>query len=223
MATPEKSSPVAASPETELSIEKLKQMGQWVLLIVAIVFLGVSLFQWNRNREQGEQQEIYMAYSTAFTPEALAQVVEAYPNSTEAALARIQMGGMHFRDGEYDEALAVYDAFLQANPRHPFAQEVRFSRWMALEALGKLEEAMEGFAGVAEDQLMYPQALFGQARILEKQGRPADALPLYTLIKDSFADSPWEFQAGIFRQSAELAARTASGGESVGMDDVTEE
>ena len=210
MATPEKKSPVAASPETEMSLEKLKQMGQWVLLIVAIAFLGVSLFQWNRSREQGEQQEIYLAYSTAFTPEALAQVVEAYPNSSEAALARIQMGGMHFRDGEYDEALAVYDAFLEKHPRHPLIQEVRFSRWMTLEALGELDEAMSGFASVSEEQLMYPQALFAQARILEKQGRAADAVPLYTLIEESYADSVWAFQAELFRQSAELAARAGS-------------
>ncbi|MCC5845291.1 MAG: tetratricopeptide repeat protein [Verrucomicrobia bacterium] len=206
MATPEKISS-ASSADHEEGLEKLKQWGQWALMGIAVVFLGISLFQWNRSRGEGLKQEIFMAYSTAFTPEALAQVVEAYPDAPEAALARIQMGGMYFREGEYEEALAVYDAFLQAHPRHLLASEVRFSRWMTLEALGRLDEAMEGFASVSEENLMYPQALFGQARIHEKQGRADLALPLYRLIEESFEDSAWAFQAEMFRQVAELAAR----------------
>lgn len=206
MATPENTSKTPA-PETEEGLEKLKQWGQWVLMGIAVAFLAVSLFQWNRSRIEGEAQEIFLAYSTAFTPEALAQVVEAYPDAPEAALARIQMGGMYFRDGEYDEALSVYDAFLKAHPRHPLADEVRFARWMTLEALGKLDQALEGFAGVSEEAVMFPQALFGQARIHEKQGNPALAVTLYTQISEDFEDSVWAFQADIFRKAAELAAR----------------
>lgn len=200
------------------SLEKFKQWGQGVLLLIAAVFLGVSLFNWNRSRTEGLLQDIYLAYSTAFTPEALAQVVEAYPDAPEAALARIQMGGMYFRDGEYAEALAVYEDFLQTRPRHPLVEEVRFSRLMALEAMGKLDEALAGFSQVSGEQLMFPQALFAVARIHEKQGRPDLALPMYQRIEEDFEDSVWAFQAGMFRQAAERAARTGSVTESVEAD-----
>jgi tetratricopeptide (TPR) repeat protein len=218
MATPNKPTPVS-SVETEEGLEKLKQWGQWVLMGIAVAFLAVSLFQWNRGREEGLKQEIFMAYSTAFTPEALAQVIEAYPDAPEAALARIQMGGMHFRDGEYDQALEVYDAFLQKHARHPMAAEVRFARYMTLEAKGRLDEALEGFAGVSEDHLMHPQALFGRARIHEKLGQPELALPLYDEIMERFEDSVWAFQAEMFRQAAELATRAAPAAEDAAEDE----
>ncbi len=216
MATPEKISP-ASSSDHEEGLETLKQWGQWALMAIAVVFLGVSLFQWNRSRGEGLKQEIFVAYSTAFTPEALAQVVEAYPDAPEAALARIQMGGMYFRDGDYEKALSVYDTFLQAHPRHPLIGEVRFAQRMTLEALGALDEALQGFAGVTEDQLMYPQALFGQARIHEKQGRADLALSLYRLIEERFEDSVWAFQAERFRQAADLAARDVHAPEADGQ------
>lgn len=206
MAKPSKQ-PTAPEPEAQESLEKLKRWGQWVLMGVAVVFLAFSAFQWNRSRIDGEKQEIYLSYSSAFTPEALAQVVEAFPDAPEAALARIQMGGMFFRDGEFESALAAYDSFLRAHPRHAFIHEVRFARAMALEALDQLEEALEGFQSVDPSMLMYAQAQFGVARIHERQGRPDLAVAIYAAIEESFPDSAWSFQAEIFRQAAELDAR----------------
>lgn len=207
MATPETTKQLAeADPEEGLA--KLKQMGQWVLLAVAAAFLGVTGFQWLQSREAGVRQEVYLAYTTAFTPEALSQVVEAYPEAPEAALARIQMGGMYFRDGEYEEALAVYDTFLAEHATHPMRGEVEVARWMTVEAMGELEAALAGFEAVPETAVMAAQAQFGRARVLEKLGRAAEAVAVYAAIEAAYPETAWAFQAERFREAAALAARS---------------
>jgi len=116
---------------------------------------------------------------------------------------------MHFRNGEYAEALKQYDAFLAAAPQHPLGEGARLGRLMSLEELGNLEEALLGFQGFDANSVLYPQALFGQARVLEKQEMLADAIAIYERIETTFADEVWAFQAEEFRKAAQLGAARA--------------
>ena len=195
--------------DEDLSLENLKNSAQWVLMAVAVVLLGVSIFQWNRSRQEALRQEVYRDFTTAFTPDALRQVIEVYPDQPEAALAKIQLGDMLARDGDHEEALEVFETFLRRHPRHPFAPRAELGKFLAFEHLDRLDEAMSGYRGISEDSLVFPQALFGQARILQRKGRHADAIPIYEQIEALVPDSGWAFQAEQFRRAAALAAREA--------------
>ncbi len=196
--------------DEEVSLDKLKSSAQWVLLAVALALLSFSIFQWFQSRKEGLRQEVYMDYSTAYTPDALRQVIEAYPDQPEAALARLQLGNMLAQDGEHEEAMQVFEGFLAKSPRHPLAGRAVLGRLMALEELGKLEEALAGFKEVSPDSLVYPQALFGQARALEKLGRHAEAIPVYETIEELVPNSVWAYQAERYRELAALDARLKS-------------
>ncbi|MCH8511096.1 MAG: tetratricopeptide repeat protein [Kiritimatiellae bacterium] len=193
-----------------MSLDKLKSSAQWVLLAVALALLSFSIFQWFQSRKEGLRQEVYLDYTTAYTPDALRQVIEAYPNQPEAALARLQLGNMLAQDGEHEEALQVFEGFIAKSPRHPLAGRAVLGRLMALEELGRLDEALEGYKGVAADSLVYPQALFGRARTLEKLGRHAEAVPVYKTIEELVPDSVWAYQAERYRDAASLEARLQS-------------
>lgn len=193
--------------DDDLSLQNLKNSAQWVLMAVAVILLGVSIFQWNRSRQEAVRQEVYRDFTTAYTPDALRQVVEVYGDQPEAALAQIQLGDMLARDGDHEEALEIFEAFLRKHARHPLAPRAELGRLLAFERLGRLDDALTGYRAIQETSMVYPQALFGQARVLEKQGRHQDAIPIYETIEERVPETSWAFQAERYREAAALAAR----------------
>ena len=202
--------PAPELSDAEKGLQALKQSAQWVILGVAVVMLGVTLYQRGRAGREAAAQEQFMALSTAFTLEALEDVQTAFAGKPAGALANFQRAAMLLRDGELNEALAQYDLFLQSHPRHPLTEGARFGRLVTLEELGHLEDALAGFRGFAESNIFYPQALFAQARILEKTGQTDDAIEIYSDIEARFADEMWAFQAEEFRKAARTVTRPAN-------------
>lgn len=193
--------------DEEVSLENLKKSAQWVVMVIAVALLAVSVYQWAVARRDSLHQEVYQAYTTAYTAESLEQVIEAYPDRPEAAAARIQLGAMHYRDGNYEDSLRVHESFLAAHPRHPLLEKAKLGRFLAMEELGRLDEALAGYQTFTPDMLLYPNALFGQARALERLGRLEESLVVYTTIENTFPDSVWALQAEQFRMAAALGLR----------------
>lgn len=204
-------SPSVQVSEEEQSLQALKKYAQWVILAVAAVMLAVTLVQNLRSRREAASLEQFLALSQAFTSEGLADVQTAFPEKPAGLLATFQLAAMRFRDGEYAEALSQYDLFLAEAPEHPLSEGARFGRFMALEELGNLDEALQGFRSFDASAVLYPQALFGQARILEKQGDLNAAIAVYEEIEAAFEDEVWAFQAEEFRKAAQLQSRNGNG------------
>lgn len=207
MATPDKSSKKLPQDETEISIENLKKSGQWILLGVAAALLVVSLVQWRGRREESLDLDVYRAYTEAFTIDALEQVLVAFPDRPEAAPARLQLGGMLFREGEFENALQVYETFLVAHPSHPLREQARFGRAISLEELGRYEEAIDAYREFTNEDLLYPNALTGLARALERAGRGEESLAIYERIEADFPETFWAMQAEQFRRAAQVDLR----------------
>lgn len=207
MATPDKSSNRLPADEAEVSIENLKKSGQWILLGVAGALLVVSIVQWRGRRQESLDLDVYQAYTEAYTIDALEQILAAFPERPEAPAARLQLGGMLFREGEFENALEAYDMFLLAHPRHPLREQARFGRAISLEELGRFDEAIEAYREFTGDDLLYPNALTGLARALERAGRTEESLPVYERIETEFADTFWAMQAEQFRRAAQVELR----------------
>src|SRR5574342_1000614 len=54
------------------------------------------------------------------------KIVERHPNSSYAARARFLIGEAHYREGEFDQAIKEFEAFLAFFPRHQIADLVQF-------------------------------------------------------------------------------------------------
>lgn len=78
--------------------------------------------------------------------------------------------------GQYTEALAVFDQVLCQRAGYPRAQ---FHRAITLRKLGRLTEAANGFAEAARLDPRNPQPLFDQANVLDQAGQREAALAVY--------------------------------------------
>jgi len=179
---------------------------QWLAPVTALILIATTAIMWIKGKETNVRVEVMQAYTLATTAEELQILADAYPDEPEAPLARLQAASMLYNDGEFEKALADYRLFLERHATHPMADNAQWGTWMCQEGLGNLEEALEGFRTVTEEQILYPQSLLGQARILEKQNQPEAALEIYATLQEDFPESSFSEQARIFSQQIMLAS-----------------
>ncbi|MGA0368695.1 MAG: tetratricopeptide repeat protein [Kiritimatiellia bacterium] len=196
----------SAAHETDEPTLNWEKHLRWLAPVTALILLATTGIMWSKGRESSVRVDVMRAYAQAVTAEDLQILADAFPGEPEAPLARLQAASMLYNDGEFERALADYSLFLKQHPGHPMADNAQWGYWMCQEAMGNLDEAMEGFRSVTEDQLLYPQALMGQARILEKQGQPDAALAIYEKLQENDPQSSWAEQARVFSERLKLGA-----------------
>ncbi|WFB37675.1 tetratricopeptide repeat protein [Kiritimatiellota bacterium B12222] len=200
--------------ESEETIQWDKHF-RWLAPVTAVILLGATAFMWNQGQKNNIRSEVLQAYTQATTADALELVADSFPKQPEAPLARLQAASMYFNQGNFESALTQYELFVEAYPSHPMAFNAQWGVWMSQEGLGELETAMSGFQSVTSEDLLFQQALLGQARIFEKQGQNAKALAIYDLIQADYPESAWSEQARVFGQvvSRKLERSTDESGE----------
>lgn len=116
---------------------------------------------------------------------ALAAVADKHPDTNAAAVARLDLARIQLSKGQYDEAIAGYQGYLDAFPKSGL-------RLLALEGLGYAFEgksdhakAGETFALLAGDGAP-ARALYHQARLNEAQGKKDEARKLYEQVVSEF-------------------------------------
>jgi len=191
--------PHKESAEPTLNWEKHLR---WFAPLTAVILIAATAFMWMQGKSTSIRSEVLQAYAQATTADALVAVADAYPDQPEAPLARLQAAAMQFNEGEFEKALAEYEYFLLVFPSHAMANTAEWGSWMSQEAIGQLDEALAGFKSLTSTDLLYPQGLLGQARIMEKKGQTEDALVIYQTIQDEFSESNWAEQARVFAQRA---------------------
>lgn len=198
-----------------------------VVAVAALIGLVWGGFWWRAHRAEEQaavlQVEAFDHYQKAFeagklqrvpTPETIAgyeqaiagfqRVIEQYPQTTQAAVARYYMGNANAALDRPDQAVAAYQAFLQ----HPGAsraliplvtQRLGYTAW----AKGQTQDAL----GYFEQVLTMPtasnrdQAYFERGRLLEQTGQKEKALDTYNKLATEYSSSPWASE-GIARITA---------------------
>lgn len=195
--------PVPHSENEEPTLDWEKHL-RWFAPLTAFILIAATVFMWTQSRSTNVRSEALQAFISSSTADQLQTVAEAYPDQPEASLASLQAGGVLYRDGAFEKALSQYERFLANYPSHAMVPHANWGKWMSQESLGELEAALQGYKSLSEEDLFYPQALLGQARIMEKQNRTPEAQDIYGRIQEEFPDSNWAEQAQIFSQRAAL-------------------
>jgi outer membrane protein assembly factor BamD (BamD/ComL family) len=198
MSTTPTHTPSTSKTTSEQSEVKLEQHLLWLAPLTAVILVVASLFMWKQSRNTQFRDEVLNAYTQASTADELAALSEVYPDQPEAPLALLQAAALQYNESEFEAAKSFYARFEALYPAHPLLNNATWGKWMSGEALGELDEALEGFQSISSEQILYPQAVLGQARIHEKQSHPDEAFELYTLILEEFPDSAWAEQARVF-------------------------
>ncbi len=182
----------------------------WLMPASLVVLLVASLWMWRDTRRTRVRMDLMEAFSMAREPADYESIALSWPGHPEAAIALLRAGELRYKAGEYSDALARYEEFLSKHAAHPLAEAGTWGRLLCLEAAGKTEEALQGYLGITKESPLYPQALFGRARVHEKGGELEAAQVVYDLVQAEFPDTPWANQAAEFRKVVDLALRSAA-------------
>lgn len=123
---------------------------------------------------------------------ALVAVREQHPDEDAARAALLPLADARFKLGKFDEALKGYDEYLssakEGDPMRFLALEGRAT---ALEAKGDLAGAAEAWDRMQKDAPDFEdRALYGKARLFEREQKWDDARKLYEQLKKDHAQSP---------------------------------
>ncbi len=139
---------------------------------------------------------------------AFAQVLAAGPSPQVAGETYYYLAILAERRGDMTAALGYYEAALAADPAGPLAAEAAWWRAQLLETAGSLEEALAAYMQLAD---AYPlsrragEALFRAGLIRYQQGRPAEAIPLWTRYRDTVSGPATKARASFWLGRAALA------------------
>ena len=167
--------------------------------IVLILILSIFFYQrWERKNEENAYQLFTLAveiYQTVGTPyregsiqeyknilEKFNEVIEKFPRTSSGKLSILYKGNLHFRLGEFEEAIKSYDRYLQKTGRE------KLYRSFALEGLGysfegkkdyeKAINAYQKVLGIGEN-FQITNAYLGMGRCYEKLGKNKEAVEQY--------------------------------------------
>jgi len=128
--------------------------------------------------------------------EAFTKVANDYPHSEYAPEALLRAGDMFSRAGKHEEALAVYQEFLQRYPNDPRAssvpQNIMFIAW-AYADKGEYEKAAQIFKIIAENfpkSEQAPEALLRAGDMFSKAGKSEEAAKIYSKFVELYANDP---------------------------------
>ena len=125
------------------------------------------------------------------------EVVENFP-PVKIAMDAYQFGLVYYLNGRYDEARTTFEEVTQAQP--PSTNAARAAYYLAVmdEGDGAIDAAIDGYARVVEldpKVELADDALWWLGRVLEQQGRTAEARVRYTQLAAQYGSSDWGAKA----------------------------
>ena len=159
---------------TPEEIEELKQWwnahGNAVTIVLCVVLAVVLGTRWLRTHRENNAGQALAQLQQARDIPALEALIHEDRSSGATDLARLRLAAMHNAAGEWEQAADAYRGFLDAAPKHFFADIAAFGLAHCDEALGRVAEAAEAFRRFHETD--YPDsALAPDARIAEARCR----------------------------------------------------
>jgi predicted negative regulator of RcsB-dependent stress response len=120
--------------------------------------------------------------------DAYSKIASEYPGTLAGQRACLQDGAALLAAGEFADAQAQFQKFLDAHPDENFSAPAALGVAASLEASGKLDLATGAYQRVINgfsDVVTANAARFALARIAEQQGRFTDALNFFETISRS--------------------------------------
>lgn len=121
--------------------------------------------------------------------EAFEAIRASHGGSPAALTATLALADVRYAEGRHDEAIALYDAYLEktkVDHRRTLALE---GKALSLEAKGDLDAAAAAFAALAEAGAE-AKGLYGKARLLERQQKWEEARAAWDELKENHGFTP---------------------------------
>lgn len=171
-----------------------------IVAAAALVYLGATTYL-NYVNKKG-QGAYYEAYAEVRQEKAdleraerlFKKVVEDYRLSRVSRLAAPQIGYLKYREEKYDEAVPLYETFMnKASENSPYRRLATLALAALYEEKGELQKAIELLRelAAAPENVFMEQTLLGLGRVYRLSGREDRAREVYKEFSDRFATSPF--------------------------------
>lgn len=176
-------------------------------VVAVIVGFAVAAYRWKTQQTEVAASDALLEVRTPLmagekprppSASAYLKVVGDYPGTEAAERALLLAAGALFAEGKYAEAQTQFSRFLDEQARHPLAADAAYGKAAALEAQGKLDEALAAYQGWLTQ---FPKAApadgvkLAIARIYEIKQQPASALKVYEEISGTNSPSATSTEA----------------------------
>lgn len=178
----------------------LRHQNHFYIGILTLVVIGAAIWGWSAFRDYQEKTAWtrYEAIAASADPQAqpeqslkpLTELVEERSGSKAGDQARLELASLSAEQGDYDQAVKYYLAFLDNLDRDDSLRPaVADALGHCFEALGKYDEAAQWYATVSRDKKLGPLGLWGLGRVQEMAGKKKEALITYKKLIQDFPDS----------------------------------
>ena len=172
----------------------LKQIVWGAGIVVAGLIIGLVVYDQLQNAEN----KACIALSSAEDTKNLAEAIKKYPDSKGVGAAKLTLGSLYFKDGKYQQALAVYQNLAETAEPGDIKSRAMLNMAYTLEAMKKPQEAAEKFAEIGLDsnspEYIRNEANYSAGRIfyaLNKTSRASSCLKSVKAEPGTF----WESQS----------------------------
>ena len=174
------------------------------LAVAALIFLAASTYLGYADRKgQDAYNKAYNALSnqdgSAKANEAITEatglfqeVIKDHGLSDASRLALVQVAGLKFREKKYDEAISMYQTFLDKMAGEPrYANLARFAMATCYEAKGDVKNAILLIQSVMDYPLLKESALWNLARLHRLSNEAEKEKEILKKFTEQFPDSPF--------------------------------
>ena len=161
--------------------------------IIAVVAGLIAFYSWQRDQKETAAGEALTRVITSIPRDATfsqqaglyLKITADYPGTSAGQRALLQGAAMLFAAGNYTDAQAQFQKFLDAYPGSFFAAQAALGVATSLDAEGKTDLAAAGYQRIINtysDAVAVDYARFALAQIDERQGKLSEAQNLYETI-----------------------------------------
>jgi tetratricopeptide (TPR) repeat protein len=166
-----------------------------ILAAIILILGGFGYYYYQQNERNNEEAAARAALLQAQTPEALVQVADQFPHTDQATLALLKAADDSFAKLDYTAATKDYQRIIDTASTDPLLRDsAQLGLASALEANGKIDEAITTYLEVAHRGDKTPYAPFGYnavSRIYAQRGDVENERKI--LVEETSLDPDSEF------------------------------
>jgi predicted negative regulator of RcsB-dependent stress response len=184
-------------------LQQIKRIGYGVMIIL-IIIIGIAFYYRYLNKKAlAAYNEAYASLASDASGElseeaagkaivGFEELIEKYGSTKMATLAIPQLASLKFGQGKYDEAISLYQTYLEKEePGSLYHLMAYFGLAAAYEAKGEYQSAIENLEKIVEGEnsFLQEEALFSLGRVYALSGQQDKAQKTFTEFVNRFKES----------------------------------
>ncbi len=143
-----------------------------------------ALAIYNQAHQKDDEQELMKD---------LQEITEKYPGVQSTRIALLELGNIHYKNGDIDKAISTYQRYLEDSPYGELTALALDSLGYCFESKGDYVRASEYFKRVLQEEgdFLKDMAYINLGRVYETAGNVTEAIRSYDEFMEKYPNSPY--------------------------------